>query len=135
MKNELISITETEDIEIRAIAQFIPEESEPEQRRYFFAYQITIRNVGVRPAKLLNRFWKIINSDGEQRIVEGSGVVGKQPYLRPGEQFQYVSGCPLDTEWGTMEGHFQFIRDDGQLFKASIKRFYLTHTEIETILM
>lgn len=135
MTNELLSITATEDIEIKAVAQYIPEESEPEQSRFFFAYQITIRNVGVRPAKLLNRYWKIINSDGEEREVEGSGVVGKQPYLRPGEQFQYVSGCPLSTEWGTMEGHFQFIRDDGQLFNAKIKRFYLTDTEVETISM
>lgn len=119
----------TEDIRVEARAQFIPDESSPEESRYFFAYQIKITNESDHTVQLLSRHWLIINSEGQERTVNGNGVVGKQPILMPGESFNYVSGCPLDTEWGTMEGRYDFQNDDGERFQVDIDRFYLTTTE------
>lgn len=90
-----------------------------------FAYRITIKNEGVQRVRLISRHWVIINGDGDREDVEGPGVVGKFPTLAPGEEFQYTSFCPLDTEWGTMEGTYRMQREDGSLFDAVIGRFFL----------
>ena len=86
------------------------------------------RERGDRPARLKSRHWIIRDADNQQREVRGPGVVGKQPHLEPGGSFAYVSGCPLETEWGTMEGWFQCERDDGETFSARIGRFFLAPT-------
>lgn len=115
----------THDIRVRVEPHFLPHESQPELGRYFFAYRITIVNEGDRRTRLVSRTWRIVDADGDERDVQGPGVVGEFPDLAPGESFQYVSYCPLETEWGTMEGSFRFEWSDGQAFDVPIARFYL----------
>ena len=128
MTHSLISDTVTEGIRVRAIATYVPEQSNPGEGRYFFGYRITISNEGAHRAKLLARHWIISNADGHSEQVRGPGVVGKYPDLAPGESFEYTSFCPLDTEWGTMEGKYQMQREDGEFFDVAIGRFFLTNT-------
>lgn len=126
------SITKTEDITIRAIAQYIPTQSDPQKNRYFFAYRVTIINQGDLPMRLLSRHWIIIDSDGQKTEVKGPGVVGEQPYLEKGQTFSYTSYCPLITDFGTMEGFFHIRLTNGHEFLAEIGRFYLAaNAEIE----
>ncbi len=120
------SDTSTHGIRVHVSAQFIPEQSDPDKRRYAFAYRVRITNEGQQWAKLLSRRWVITDSLGEVEVVEGSGVVGHQPELEPGEGFEYMSGCPLPTSWGTMEGHYVMQLKDGSTFEAKIGRFFLT---------
>ena len=125
MIEKIKSDTLTEGIRIQALAQYIPDESKPDQKQYVFVYKIRISNEGNEWAKLDSRYWKIINADGEEKEVKGPGVVGYYPTLEPGQHFEYTSWSPLDTEWGTMEGYFTFHRKDGGVFNAEINRFYL----------
>jgi ApaG protein len=92
---------------------------------YFFAYRITITNVGDAPARLMSRHWIITDGSGRVEHVKGPGVVGEQPRLEPGAGFQYTSFCPLPTPVGTMEGSYQMVRDDGREFDAQIAPFTL----------
>lgn len=133
MIDKVKSSTVTQGIRIEAVAQYIPEESNPEQYQYVFVYKIRITNEGSESAKLERRYWKIINASGDEKEVSGPGVVGYYPDLGPGEDFEYTSWSPLDTEWGTMEGYFTFHRKDGREFKALINRFYLTCTANKTL--
>ena len=89
-------------IEVSPMPQFIPEQSDPENDRYIFAYTITIRNIGEVPAQLVSRHWIITDGNNEIQEVRGLGVVGKQPLLQPGESFQYTSGSSLTTPIGSM---------------------------------
>ena len=104
MGQKLTSETVTEGIRIRAAAFYAPDQSRPSEHRYVFTYRITIRNESTEHVRLLARHWIIINGNGDREDVEGPGVVGKFPHLRPGEMFENMSFCPIDTEWGTMEG-------------------------------
>ena len=119
------SDTTTEGIRIEVFPEYIPEQSLPEQNQFSFSYKIKITNTGDLWAKLVARKWIIINAEGEQEVVDGPGVVGYYPELNPGEAFEYRSYCPLNTSWGTMEGEFYLLRDDGTKFTAKISRFYL----------
>jgi ApaG protein len=112
---------------IRVVAQsfYIEAQSAPEQNRYVFAYMITIQNEGSIPAKLLTRHWIITDSNGKVEEVRGDGVVGEQPYLRPGEGFQYTSGTVIETPVGSMRGSYQMLADDGVAFDAAIPAFTL----------
>lgn len=112
-------------IEITAVAQFIEEQSSVEADRYVFAYHITIRNIGSASAQLLGRHWIITDAGGAVQEVEGSGVVGKQPLLKPGEAFEYTSGCTIATPVGTMKGRYQMVGEDGGHFDADIPEFTL----------
>ena len=94
-------------IEVSPMPQFIPEQSDPENDRYIFAYTITIRNIGEVPAQLVSRHWIITDGNNEIQEVRGLGVVGKQPLLQPGESFQYTSGSSLTTPIGTTKGTSQ----------------------------
>ena len=105
---------------------YIPEQSDPEADRYVFAYTITIRNEGSIPAKLLTRHWIITDADGKTQEVRGEGVVGEQPYLKPGEGFRYTSGTMLETPVGSMQGSYQMLADDGQEFDCPIAPFTLS---------
>jgi ApaG protein len=118
----------TEGIRIRADAQFLPQESDPEAGRHVYAYRITMSNEGERPARLLSRHWIILDSENRREDVRGPGVVGEYPKLQPGESYSYTSYCPLGTAWGTMEGSYTFEREDGTRFQASIGRFFLVPT-------
>lgn len=113
------------DITIEVETRYIGRESDPDQRRFVFAYTITITNAGDAPAQLLNRHWWITDGNGHVEEVEGPGVVGKQPRIPPGQAFRYTSGCILTTPVGTMHGHYEFQRDDGERFLAQIPAFAL----------
>ena len=115
----------TQGIRVGATAFYLPQESDPDERRYAFGYRIVIVNEGDQPAQLLRRHWIIIDGDGHREEVRGPGVVGETPRLQPGEAFKYQSFCPLPTPWGTMEGSYTFQRDDGETFEVAIGRFYL----------
>ena len=112
-------------IEIKAVARYIEEQSSIEANRYVFAYHITIRNVGQVPAQLISRHWIITDAEGAVQEVEGSGVIGKQPLLRPGEQFEYTSGCTIATPVGTMKGSYRMVAEDGSRFDAPVPEFTL----------
>src|SRR5512133_1012298 len=105
--------------------QFLPEQSAPAQDLYSFAYTITITNTGEVPAQLISRHWIIANALGELEEVKGLGVVGHQPLLKPGESFQYTSGCRLRTPTGTMHGSFFCVAEDGEKFDADVPMFVL----------
>jgi len=118
----------THGVRVHAAAQFVPQDSAPDEQRNVYAYRITMTNEGERPVRLLSRRWVIVDADGHRQEVQGPGVVGEFPHLQPGEQFHYVSGCPLPTSWGTMEGTYTFEYEDGQKFDVRIGRFFLVPT-------
>ena len=105
--------------------QYLPEQSAPGQELYSFAYTITITNTGEVPAQLISRHWIIANAAGELEEVKGLGVVGHQPLLKPGEAFQYTSGCRLRTPSGTMHGSYFCVAQDGERFEVEIPAFAL----------
>jgi ApaG protein len=104
---------------------YVEEQSDPRDKRYVFAYTITIRNEGGVPAKLLTRHWIITDANGKVQEVRGDGVVGEQPHLQPGQGFRYSSGAVLETPVGTMHGSYQMVADDGERFDAPIAPFRL----------
>jgi ApaG protein len=112
-------------ISIDVETTYLDDQSEPREQRYVFAYTITIRNEGEVPAKLLTRHWIITDANGRVQEVRGDGVVGEQPYLKPGQGFRYSSGAVLETPVGTMQGSYQMIADDGAQFDAPIAAFRL----------
>ena len=111
---------------IDVATRYLDEQSEPGQDRYVFAYTIHIRNAGRVPARLLGRHWVITDANGKVQEVTGDGVVGEQPWLRPGEDFEYTSGAVLETQLGTMHGSYEMLADDGTRFEAPIPRFILS---------
>ena len=112
-------------IEVNVRSRFLPDQSLPEDRRFVFAYTIRIHNSGSVPARLLSRHWLITDDNGKVVEVRGEGVVGEQPWLRPGEDFEYTSGAVLETSGGTMQGSYQMLADDGTRFEAEIAPFLL----------
>lgn len=112
-------------IDIKAEPQYIPAQSDPAANRYVFAYTITLKNTGDIAAKLMTRHWIITDANGEVQEVRGDGVVGDQPYLKPGEGYQYTSGSIMETPVGSMRGSYQMIADDGTEFDAEIPTFTL----------
>jgi len=130
MQNNSGSITITDGIKVEVLPEYMPDHSEPEKNQYFFSYRVLITNQGDKSVRLLSRHWIIINSDGDREDIEGPGVVGYLPELNTGESFEYSSSCPMDTEWGTMEGTYTFMREDGEKFKAKIGRFYLISSKV-----
>lgn len=113
-------------IAVSAFPQFIADQSDPAAERYVFAYTIGIENVGTVPAQLISRHWVITDGNSKVQEVRGLGVVGQQPLLKPGEKFEYTSGCQLDTPVGTMRGTYQMTAEDGTQFEAVIAEFTLS---------
>jgi ApaG protein len=107
------------------VAQFIAEQSDPDQSIYSFAYTVTITNTGEVAAQLISRHWTIVDNRGMAEEVKGLGVVGHQPLLKPGESFQYNSGSRLRTSSGTMHGSYTCVAVDGESFEAEIPMFVL----------
>jgi len=105
--------------------QFLPEQSAPDRDVYSFAYTITITNTGEVAAQLISRHWIISDAGGGTEEVKGLGVVGHQPLLKPGEAFQYTSGCRLRTPAGTMQGSYFCVAEDGARFDVEIPMFVL----------
>lgn len=114
------------EFSVSAVPQYLAEQSAPDEDQYVFAYTITIRNTGAVGGKLISRHWIITNADGEVQEVRGEGVVGEQPFLQPGQSFQYTSGCPLSTPVGTMKGSYQCVAADGTPFEVPIPEFVLS---------
>lgn len=123
MKNVMFT---THDFKVTAISRHIPEQSNPEIPMYFFAYWITITNKGKKSAKLLNRHWIITDADGRINEVNGKGVIGEQPFFQPGQSFEYNSFCPLPTEFGFMNGHYEMIDEKEHIFNIDIPQFCLS---------
>jgi ApaG protein len=115
----------TDDVTVRVVTNFLDDQSEPAQARWVWSYHIRLENHGDDPVQLLTRHWKITDGRGMVSHVDGDGVVGEQPLLKPGGSHDYVSGCPLPTPSGEMEGHYRFIRADGSTFLVEIPRFNL----------
>ena len=113
------------DMSVTVVPRYLPEQSDPAQQQYVFAYTVRITNTGSQPAQLISRHWII--TDGAQRTeeVRGLGVVGQQPLLPPGESFEYTSGCPLATPVGTMRGTYHCVGENGVPFEVEIPEFVL----------
>ena len=120
---------ETRGIRITVRPQYLPDHSQPIQLQYVFAYFVRIENTSKRKLKLLSRHWLIFDSIGEEREVDGEGVVGEQPVLTAGDVHEYHSYCVLKSPQGYMEGSYRFIGLDDVLFEAEIPRFILTADE------
>ena len=116
----------TRDVTVRVSVSFLPEQSEPGKGRWFWAYHVRIENEGRRAIQLISREWTIVDGRGGRHEVMGEGVVGEQPVIEPGASFDYVSGCPLNTSTGYMEGAYHMVRADGTPFAVQIPRFPLT---------
>ena len=106
--------------------QFVPEHSDPDEDKFLFAYTVTIRNTGDVTAQLISRHWIITDANNKVEEVQGLGVVGEQPVLKPGEAFEYTSGCPIGTPVGSMRGSYQCVAEDGTRFEAPIPEFLLS---------
>jgi len=114
------------DTRVEVETSYIAEQSAPEQSRYVFSYTITIRNHGSVPARLQSRHWIITDANGKVDEVRGSGVVGEQPYLKPGDGFRYTSGTVIATPVGSMQGSYHMLADDGCEFDTPIPAFSLS---------
>jgi len=123
-----VSVCITEGIKVSVRTRYMADESEPQEKKFLFAYEITVENEGAQSAQLLARHWVIKDALNSVEEVRGPGVVGQTPHLGPGESFTYTSYCPLHTEYGTMRGTYQMVRDDGQEFDAVIAPFALMTT-------
>ncbi|HBS26353.1 MAG TPA: Co2+/Mg2+ efflux protein ApaG [Gammaproteobacteria bacterium] len=120
----------TDQFSVQVETLYLKSESAPDDSRYVFAYTVTIENVGDRPAQLITRHWIITDSNGRVQEVQGEGVVGEKPLIKPGEGFQYTSGTMLETPVGTMEGSYQMVTEDGEDFKTPIQPFTLSIPQI-----
>ena len=115
----------THGLRVEVEARYSVEHSNPAANQWFFLYTIRIVNQGSETCQLVSRHWVIRNATGRVEEVRGPGVVGQQPVLEPGESFEYTSGCPLDTPFGSMHGTYQMVTAGGSRFDAEIARFEL----------
>lgn len=116
----------TYEFSVQVRPRYLEEHSNPEDQHFVFAYTVTIRNTGQRTAKLVSRHWIITDGNNQVEEVRGEGVVGEQPVLKPGESYEYTSGCPLPTPVGSMRGTYRCLADDGTAFDAKIPEFVLS---------
>ena len=107
-------------------AVFVEDQSDPSKNQYVFAYTINIANTGTVPVQLVSRHWLITDANGKVVEVKGLGVIGQQPWIKPGESFEYTSGTALATPVGTMRGSYQMVAEDGTQFDAAIPEFTLS---------
>jgi ApaG protein len=112
-------------IEVDVQPRYVPEQSSPDDDRYVFAYTVNISNRGAVAAQVVSRHWVIKNAQGAVEEVSGLGVVGRQPFLQPGQSFEYTSGCPLNTPSGSMRGSLFCVAEDGERFDVPILPFEL----------
>ncbi|MEO1767336.1 Co2+/Mg2+ efflux protein ApaG [Thiobacter aerophilum] len=114
------------EITVTARVDYLPEQSDEAAGRYVFAYTITLTNTGTVAAQLISRHWIITDGEGHVQEVKGLGVVGEQPFLKPGERYEYTSGSAIPTPVGTMKGSYQMVAEDGTRFDAPIPEFVLS---------
>lgn len=124
----------TRGIRVTVLPQYLVEQSDPDENRYCWAYTITIENDGLQTVHLRSRVWTITDETGRVEEVRGPGVVGETPILKPGEEFQYTSGCPLQTPSGIMVGSFQMTNEDGELFDVAVPAFSLDSPECRRVM-
>ena len=115
----------TRGIRIAVEPSFLDDQSEPDERRYLWAYHITIENLSAETVQLLSRYWRITDSMGRTREVRGHGVIGAQPIIAPGNSYEYSSGAPLETPSGFMTGTYQMRTPSGENFDVAIPMFAL----------
>ncbi|WP_312121503.1 Co2+/Mg2+ efflux protein ApaG [Pantoea vagans] len=118
-------MSETARVSVHVQSQYVASQSSPDDDRYVFAYTITIRNLGRSSVQLLGRYWLITNGNGRETEVQGEGVVGEQPLIAPGNEFQYTSGAVIETPMGTMQGHYVMVDEQGDTFNVEIPVFRL----------
>ena len=123
--NAPMTKTPIHDIQVDVESSFLEDQSAPEAARFVFGYTITISNLGAAAAKLLHRHWIITDANGKVEEVRGEGVVGEQPYLKPGQRYRYSSGAILETPVGAMEGDYELVDDQGEHFLVPIPVFSL----------
>ena len=116
----------TNGIRVHVTSQYSAEHSQPLQKQWFFLYTVEISNESQDTVQLISRHWVITDADSQIEEVRGPGVVGKQPVLAPGESFEYTSGCPLTTPFGTMKGTYHMVTTKGSHFDVEIPPFALT---------
>ena len=121
MKNRII---------VEANSEYISDQSNPVEEKYFFSYNIKITNNSNQSAKLLSRYWHITDGLGNSEDIHGPGVVGKNPKIKPGESFSYTSYCPIKTPIGSMEGSFRMVNEDTEEFEVEVKKFKLLAHQI-----
>jgi ApaG protein len=125
IESEKLSEAITSGIKVQVASKYIPEHTNPDIPQYFFAYWVTITNETETAIKLMDRHWEITNAMGKLEVIDGEGVIGKQPIIKPGESFSYNSFCPIETEFGMMTGYYQVKREDGHFMKIEIPQFQL----------
>jgi len=125
-------VAETRGVIVRVSVSYLSEQSEPRRGRWFWAYHVRIENKGAVAVQLLTRHWIITDGRGARHTVEGEGVVGEQPQIAPGASFDYVSGCPLPTPAGSMQGSYHMIGADGSSFDVVIPKFGLLAPAVES---
>ncbi|MGE3067532.1 MAG: Co2+/Mg2+ efflux protein ApaG [Hyphomicrobiaceae bacterium] len=116
---------QTRGIRVRVKPQYLEDQSEPDDGRFYWAYTIDIVNEGTETVQLRSRHWRITDASGRTEEVRGPGVVGQTPTLQPGASFQYTSGCPLTTPSGIMVGSYQMATETGEVFNVAIPAFSL----------
>jgi ApaG protein len=116
---------ETDGITVRVQPHYAAHESEPAEGRYMWHYHVRVENGSDRAVQLIDRHWVIIDARGRRQEVAGPGVVGEQPVIEPGGSFDYVSGCPLETPSGQMEGSYGMVDEGGIAFRVAIPAFDL----------
>lgn len=114
------------ELTVSVRTQYLEDQSDPERSRYVFAYAVTIKNTGQIAAQLISRHWVITDANNHVEEVRGLGVVGQQPFLQPGEQFEYTSGTTIKTPQGSMRGEYFCVAEDGEQFAAKIAEFVLS---------
>lgn len=119
------NVATTRGISVRVSVSYLAEQSAPPSGRWFWSYHVRIENGSKRSVQLLSRSWQILDGRGTLHEVRGEGVVGEMPLIAPGASFDYVSGCPLNTPTGSMNGSFHLIDEDGAAFDVAIPRFAL----------
>ncbi len=117
----------TRQIEVEVRPQYVAEQSEPQRGFYLFAYHVTVHNGSDETIQLLDRHWIIMDGHGQREDVQGEGVVGAQPLIRPGKSFAYTSACPLGTPTGNMRGTYGVRSETGERFRIRVPLFFLRH--------
>lgn len=115
----------TDGVRVIVQPQYLPDHSDPDAHRFVWAYSVRIENLGSDPVQLRARHWRITDALGREQRVDGPGVVGEQPLIKPGGSFEYTSGTPLGTPSGFMSGHYDMTGPDGQVFEVSVPSFAL----------
>ncbi len=113
------------EFSVSVVSNYLEQQSDPAASKYVFSYTVTIKNTGTVKAQVIARHWFIKDANGKQEQVRGLGVVGYQPLLEPGQQFEYTSGTLMDTPQGSMHGSYLCVAEDGEQFNASIPEFIL----------